>query len=139
MDMRVPDVVRKVVLYGDADPSLRINKPTVAHSECRIVCDDDEIIDRCVEQLRLSDEHLRNRPEELMLWDWSMTYVDRIVGSNEPGGVVVLGVNWYDMDFFDIKKDVYTNSAHLAKYLGIGLKPGAITVKHWRFAGEGKF
>lgn len=135
----VPDVILKVVLAGeDTDPQRRGSKKVVARSECRFVCDDDETIERCIEQLRLSDEHLRNRPEEMMLWDWIATRLEKQAYSDQPGGVVVLGVAWYDLEFFNAKKDAYTNPSHLAKYLGIGLKEGSIQVNHWKHEGGGE-
>lgn len=133
-----PDVILKVVLSGeDTDPQRRGSKTVVARSECRFSFDDDAALERCIEQLRLSDEHLRNRPQELMLWDWGATKLERLAYSDAPGGVVVLGVAWYDLDFFNAHKDAYTNPSHLAKYLEIGIKPGSVQVSHWKYEGGG--
>jgi hypothetical protein len=131
-------VIRTVVLTGeDLDPDRRGTKKIVARSECRFRCDDDETLNRCIEQLRASDEHLRSRPAEMMLWDWQHTTMEKSAFGDQPGGVIVLGVAWYDLEFFTDRKDAYTNPSHLAKYLDIGLAPGAIEVSHWRAEGGG--
>ncbi len=133
-------VIKERVLIGeDDDPARRGTKRLVARSECRFACADDATIDRCVEQLRRSDEHLRSRPEEMVLWDWQTTYVERPEpgASARGGGEVVLGVAWYDLEFFLEKKDTYTDSSHLAKYVDIGLNPGSVRVTHWRLEGAG--
>jgi hypothetical protein len=119
----------RVLVGEDQDPRRRGTKKLIAKSECRFVCPDDEILARCVEQIRLSDEHLRSRPADMILWDWQSTYVEK---GDEPGGTVVLGVAWYNETFFNERRDAYANPSHLAKYLNIGLAPGAITVTHWK-------
>jgi hypothetical protein len=130
-------ITRLRVLVGeDGDPSRRGARRVVAKSECSFVCTDFGSLSRCVEQLRLSDEHLRNRPEEMMLWEWQNTYVDDI-NEQTGGGTVVLGVAWYNEDFFIDHKDAYTNPLHLSKYIAIGIPVGCITVTHWKCVGEG--
>jgi len=122
----------RVLVGEDHDPERRGSKQLIAKSECRFVCHDKQTLDRCVEQIKISDEHLRNRPEEMMLWNWQSTYVE--VSGDEPngGGTVVLGVAWYDETFFMERRDSYANPSHLAKYLDIGIPDGAITVTHWK-------
>lgn len=73
-----------------------------------------------------------------MLWNWTETYVEKALGDVNPGGTVILGVAWYDKQFFDSRKDAHTNPAHLLKYLDIGIPLGQIKVTHWLFAGEGR-
>jgi hypothetical protein len=129
----MPDLVtRQLVLLGDTDPELKVfsRKPLVSRSICRFVCDDDLILAECVEQIRISDEHLRSRPEELMLWGWNATFVEKIPG--QIGGVVILGVNWYDETFFNERRNSYVNPSHLQKYLQIGFSLENLTVEHWK-------
>ncbi|MCP4966414.1 MAG: hypothetical protein GY926_14420 [bacterium] len=99
--------------------------------------EDDATLERCVEALRHSDERLRNRPQERMLWDWQLTTIDTELNSDAPGGTISLGAAWYDEEFFDEKKDAYTDPLHLAAYLDIGLESGSISVTHWRYEGGG--
>jgi len=131
-------VTRTLVLQGeDRDPARRGNKKIVARSKCRFTCPDSETLERCVEHIKASDEHLRNRPEEMMLWDWASTYVERTGNEANGGGVVILGVAWYDEAFFEANRDAYLNLSHLSKYLTIGLTNGTISVTHWKFVGSG--
>lgn len=121
------------------DPARRGEKMVVARSECRFTCLDRATLDRCIEQIRISDEHLKNRPAERMLWDWQTTVVETDESSDfSAGATVILGVAWYDEDFFQQNHDAYTNRSHLLKYLNIGLLPGAVTVTHWKLVSEGK-
>jgi hypothetical protein len=124
-------VTRELALLGDTDPELKalINKPLIAKSECKFTCPSETVLQNCVKQLRISDEHLRSRPEELMLWSWNATYIERVLG--EEGGTVILGVNWYDLDFFNKKRDSYVNPSHLEKYLNIGFSLENLSVSHW--------
>ncbi len=126
---------RYLALVGeDRDAERRGTKRVVAVSRCRFDCDDDATLDRCVEALRASDEHLRNRPEEMMLWDWQSTYVE--IQRDAEGGSVLLGVAWYDHEFYETKRDAYLDRLHARLYESIGLEPDAIHVSHWQFAGE---
>lgn len=139
MTLAAPKFVRTMVLDAtDGYDEVTATKVMVAKTECRIPCPTDEILETAIQALRESDEHLRNRPEELKLWNWLDTWVEKPANSAQPGGTVILSVGWFNIDFFEKKKDVYTNPAHLAKYLQIGVLPGSMTVKHWRLDGEGK-
>ena len=133
------EIVRTLVLVGeDHDSQRRGNKKLVAKSECRFRCHDEKTLARCVEQIRLSDEHLRSRPEEQILWDWQSTYIEIPKEKKDyKGGDVVLGVAWYDEKFFKKNQKSFSNPLHLEKYKDIGLKKGAIIVTHWKFLGEG--
>jgi len=124
-------LIRKRVLLGeDDDTSRRGNKNIIARSECRFYCSNNDILSRCIDAIRDSDEHLRNRPEERMLWDWQSTWVEYEQGVKE-GGYVVLGVAWYNNIFFETKKSAYLNTEHLEKYFQIGLDSNNINVEHW--------
>lgn len=131
-------VVRELVLVGeDDDPLRRGDKRVIAMSNCRFACPDKGTLRRCVAAIRKSDEHLRNRPEEMMLWDWQSTFVE-MVGSDldDAGATVILGVAWYDEDFFREKREAHLDSMHRTMYEAIGLPPGSIEVTHWRCEGQ---
>ncbi|MGH3832775.1 MAG: hypothetical protein ACRDRS_20440 [Pseudonocardiaceae bacterium] len=68
-------VTRVRVLTGsDADPVRLAGKVPIAKSDCTYYCPDAATAQRCIAALRTSDERLRSRPEEQMLWDWECTY-----------------------------------------------------------------
>jgi len=131
-------VVRELVLVGeDGDPARRGDKQVIAMSTCRFSCPDRDTLERCVAAIRKSDEHLRNRPEEMMLWDWQSTFVE-MVGNDrdEAGATVILGVAWYDDDFFQEKRGAHLDRMHRTMYEAIGLPAGSIDVTHWRCEGQ---
>ncbi|MGP4083685.1 hypothetical protein [Streptomyces sp. KR55] len=75
LDQDAPTRVR--VLTGeDADGDRRGDKQVIARSDCTYYCPDEATARRCIESLRESDERLRSRPDELMLWDWECAYFD---------------------------------------------------------------
>jgi len=60
---------------------------------------------RCIAALRDSDERLRSRAEELMLWDWECTYFEPDPDNEAGGGTVLLGVAWYDTEFYEDRRE----------------------------------
>ncbi|MGH3899495.1 MAG: hypothetical protein ACRDTA_14890, partial [Pseudonocardiaceae bacterium] len=88
-------VTRVRVLTGsDADPVRLAGKVPIAKSDCTYYCPDAATAQRCIAALRESDERLRSRPEEQMLWDWECTYFEAEPGNPNGGGTVILGVAW---------------------------------------------
>ncbi|WP_426985918.1 hypothetical protein [Pseudarthrobacter sp. Y6] len=48
------------------------------------------------------------------------------------GGKVDFGVVWYDMDFFEEKKDIYLGKHHLRMFSGFGVAENDVEVDHFR-------
>ena len=113
---------------GDAR---RGTKTVVARSDCRYYCPDAATVTRCIEALRESDERLRSRPEELMLWDWQTTYFEPEPGNPAGGGTVLLGVAWYDTEFYQDRREAWLSAMHKRAYATIGVALEDITVTHW--------
>ncbi|MEU0051393.1 hypothetical protein [Streptomyces sp. NPDC006309] len=86
---------------------------------------------RCIQALKESDERLRLRPEELMLWDWQVTYFEAEKGNENGGGTVLLGVAWYDRAFFDDRRDAWFGVMHQRIHKDLGIPMDDITVEHW--------
>jgi hypothetical protein len=126
-------VTRVRVLVGeDDDASRRGNKQLVAWSDCRYYCPDAATVERCVEALRESDERLRARPDELMLWDWQSTFFEADHDNPAGGGTVILGVAWYDEEFYTDRRVAWFGSMHKRVYAAIGVPLENVTVTHWR-------
>jgi hypothetical protein len=107
-DTQTPKVTRVRVLVGENnDATRRGGKKLVAWSECTYYCPDTATVERCVEALRESDERLRARPEELMLWDWQSTFFQADTDNEAGGGTVLLGVAWYDEEFYLDRRDAW--------------------------------
>ncbi|MEU0257573.1 hypothetical protein ABZ299_35105 [Streptomyces sp. NPDC006184] len=86
---------------------------------------------RCIQALKESDERLRSRPEELMLWDWQATCFEAEEGNENGGGTVLLGVAWYDRAFFDDRRDAWFGVMHQRIYKDLGIPMDDLTVEHW--------
>lgn len=125
-------VTRVRVLTGeDNDAVRRAGKTVIARSECTYYCPDATTAERCIEALRASDERLRSRPEELMLWDWQSTYWEAEQENTKGGGTVILGVAWYDQEFFNDRRDAWFGTMHQRVYSAIGIPMEDINVTHW--------
>lgn len=126
-------VTRVRVLIGeDEDPARRGDKKPVAWSHCTYYCPTAEIVARCVEAIRESDERLRARPEEMMLWDWKSTYFQADPDNPDGGGTIILGVAWYDPEFYAERRDAGFGYMHRKIYAGIGVPLDNIEITHWR-------
>jgi hypothetical protein len=130
VDADAPTRVR--VLNGeDTDAARRGDKKPAARSDCTYYCPDEATARRCITALEESDKRLRERPEELMLWDWQATYFEAEKGNPNGGGTVILGVAWYDQQFFDDRRDAWFGRMHQKIYQELGIPLGNITVEHW--------
>lgn len=126
-------VTRVRVLIGeDADAARRGGKKPIARSDCRYYCPDAVTVERCVEAIRESDERLRARPEEMMLWDWECTYFEADPDDERGGGSILLGVAWYDPEFYNERRDAGFGYMHKRIYSKIGVALENIEVVHWR-------
>ncbi|MCX5169496.1 hypothetical protein ACK389_26340 [Streptomyces antibioticus] len=125
-------VTRVRVLNGeDTDDARRAGKVAAARSECTYYCPDEATARRCIAALEDSDKRLRSRPEELMLWDWQATYFEAEQDNPNGGGTVILGVAWYDQEFFDDRRDAWFGSMHQRIYQSLGIPLENIEVTHW--------
>lgn len=126
-------VTRIRVLSGeDTDAARRGDKAPIIRSECSYYCPDAATALRCITALKESDERLRQRPEELMLWDWQATSFEPEQDNPAGGGTVLLGVAWYDEEFFDDRKDAWFGTMHQRIYGRLGIPLENISVSHWR-------
>ncbi|QEU97396.1 hypothetical protein CP970_17585 [Streptomyces kanamyceticus] len=103
----------------------------MAFSDCRYYCPDAATVERCIAHLRDSDDRLRSRPEEQMLWDWECTYFEADPDNRNGGGTIILGVAWYDRPFFDDRRGAWFGAMHNRIYGEIGVPFENITVQHW--------
>ena len=125
-------VTRVRVLTGeDVDAARRNGKTPIARSECVYYCPDAATAERCIQSLRESDERLRSRPEEQMLWDWESTYWEAEADNPNGGGSVLLGVAWYEQAFFDDRRGAWFGAMHQRIYKDLGIPMENITVTHW--------
>jgi hypothetical protein len=67
-----------------------------------------------------------------MLWDWQTTYLEPEPGNPAGGGTVLLGVAWYDMEFYRDRREAWLGAMHKRAYATIGVALENITVTHWQ-------
>ncbi|MGW3402839.1 hypothetical protein [Streptomyces zhihengii] len=121
------------VLNGeDTDAARRGDKKPVVRSKCTYYCPDEATARRCIEALEESDRRLRERPDELMLWDWQATYFEAEQDNANGGGTVILGVAWYDEEFFTDRRNAWFGVMHQRIYKDLGIPLENIEVSHWR-------
>lgn len=123
-------LVRVLEGEGPGTPR-RGTKVLFARSECSYRCRDADIATAVVEALRQSDEKLRARPEELMLWDWQSTWFEADPASTVGAGWVRLGVAWYDPEFYVDRRDAYLSVMHKRIYVMLGITEEDVEVTHY--------
>jgi len=69
-----------------------------------------------------SDDRLRARPEQMILWDWQRSF--------REGMSIYFGVAWYDKEFFERRKDVFEEPSHVAYYSMFGATPDRFKMEH---------
>ncbi|MGW2067318.1 hypothetical protein ACWCPK_02655 [Streptomyces sp. NPDC001953] len=122
----------RVLTGEDNDAERRAGKKPLFRSECTYYCPDAATARRCIEALAESDKRLRERPEELMLWDWQSTYFEAEQDNPNGGGTVILGVAWYDGAFFEDRKEAWFGAMHQRIYQSLGIPLDDIDVSHWQ-------
>jgi hypothetical protein len=99
-----------------------VGRQPYAVTEIEIEFDNERDLRNCVRMLRWSDERLRARPDQMILWDWRMTY--------REGMKISFGVAWYDQDFFERRKDAFREPRHVAYYSMFGATPDRFKMQH---------
>lgn len=112
---------RVMILAGTETDENRRRKP-YAVTKVEIAFDNEAALRTCVRLLRWSDDRLRARPEQLILWDWSRSYRERMT--------IYFGVTWYDREFFEKRKDAFKDPQHANYYSFFGAKPEDFKMQH---------
>lgn len=93
-----------------------------ARTHVEISFSDENDLRECVRLLRWSDERLRARPDQLLRWDWQKTFRD--------GMTIRFGVNWYERDFFERRKDAFREPTHAVYYSQFGASADDFKIRH---------
>jgi hypothetical protein len=112
---------RVMLLAGTESPTARQKSP-YAVSKVKISFTDEAELRTCVRLLRWSDERLRARPEQLLRWEWERTF--------REGMDIYFGVNWYEREFFERRKDAFTEPQHASYYAYFGATPDRFKIDH---------
>lgn len=129
-DKAVPRV--RVLICENAGATRHGGEKPIARSECRYYCPDAATVERCVEAIRESGERLRAGPEAMMLWDSECTYFEADPGNEHGGGSILLGVAWYDAEFYAERREAGIGYMHKRIYAQIGVPLTNLEIVHWR-------
>jgi hypothetical protein len=99
----------------------RFDEP-YARSSVKIAFENEASLRECVRLLRWSDERLRARPDQLMLWEWTSTI--------RHGMTIKFGVHWYNREFFELRKDAFREPSHAAYYQLFGATADDFAISH---------
>jgi hypothetical protein len=117
-----PSTTERILLLVPREYTGKDERKLVARTSVEIVFEDEAKLLKCVEALRESDEELAKRPDALKMWDWAKTF--------RVGMTIQFGVNWYDIEFFNQRKDAFKNPKHVAIYEKFGATPAQFKVNH---------
>lgn len=112
---------RVMILSGTESEESRQRKP-YAVTKVEISFNDEESLRTCVRMLRWSDDRLRARPNQLILWDWARSFREDMT--------IYFGVTWYDKEFFEQRKDAFMEPGHASYYGYFGAKPEDFRMEH---------
>lgn len=93
-----------------------------AHTHVWMTFDSEDDIIRCVRMLQWSDERMRARTDPRILWGWEMSF--------REGNQVYFSVVWYTKEFFEERKDSYSDKAHSSYFSLFGMTPKDLKIKH---------
>jgi len=112
---------RVMILSGTEADENRRRKPYAA-TKVEIAFKDEASLRTCVRLLRWSDDRLRARPDQVFLWEWTRSFRDRMT--------IHFGVNWYDKDFFEKRKNAFMEPRHASYYAFFGARPEDFKMVH---------
>lgn len=106
----------------DGTESAPSTKEVYANTSVKITFSNERDLRQCVRLLRWSDERLRARPDQRILWNWSTSF--------RLGMTISFGVRWHDKDFFEARKDVFRNTEHSGYYAMFGASADQFEIEH---------
>ena len=111
---------RVMILSGTEHPDA--SRRPYAITKVEISFDNEHDLRQCVRLLRWSDDRLRARPEQLIMWNWAETF--------REGMNISFGVDWYDRKFFETRKDAFKEPEHAIYYAAFGAKSDDFKMSH---------
>lgn len=96
-------------------------KKVYAWSQVEVQLHSKKDLDVCIAHLKESDRRFELNSRNP--WDWSI--------ASYKGNTVRFGVEWYDKDFFEERKEAYLNPKHTVMYSHFGATVNDFTVVHY--------
>ncbi|WP_439412676.1 hypothetical protein [Enterobacter ludwigii] len=101
-------------------PGTESNRVPLAITKVEIDFTNETDLQKCITKLKESDDQLREGPRP---YDWQFTL--------RKGLKIYFGVNWYDLEFFKEKMNVFLNNQHGGIFKEFNTTPDNFTVKHY--------
>jgi hypothetical protein len=99
-----------------------IPRSCYARTKVKITFNNERDLRQCVRLLRWSDQRLLGRPDQRILWDWERIF--------KEGITISFGVNWYNKEFFDARKDAIRDQEHQDYFSIFGASANDFEVTH---------
>jgi len=112
----------RVMILSGTEGDRPDSRSPYARTNASITFRDEGDLRECVRLLRWSDERLRKRPDQLMLWQWDHSF--------REGMTIQFGVNWYDAAFFERRRDAFREPSHTRYYRMFGASPDDFKIEH---------
>lgn len=118
----------KVVALGGSTLERIRGREVVAESKVTIRVPDSEALENCLHQLEVSDRRLAEMGPKTGGYDWQFVMSESF---DDGSAAVHFGVAWYDMDFFQEKKEIFKDVKHSRMLGAMGVSAAEISVDHW--------
>ena len=112
----------RVQLLAGTERASDTPRTPYARTEVKITFNNERDLRQCVRLLHWSDVRLRMREDQRLLWDWQPTF--------RQGMTIYFGVNWYNRDFFENRKDAFRNPEHESYYAMFGVSASDFQMQH---------
>ncbi|QNK89455.1 hypothetical protein H7992_07255 [Sporosarcina sp. resist] len=101
-------------------PGTESERIPIAITKVEIVFTNEDDLKKCIAVLRDSDAQLKTDPKP---YDWQFTV--------RKGLKIYFGVNWFDLNFFKEKKDVFENKQHGSIFQSFNSSIENFVVRHY--------
>ncbi|MCY7617507.1 hypothetical protein MH116_06410 [Bacillus pumilus] len=101
-------------------PGTETDRIPLAMTKVEIEFSKEDDVQKCVQALKESDEQLKMGPRP---YDWQFTL--------RRGLKIYFGVNWYDLDFFKEKRNIFQNQQHGNIFASFNISAESFVVRHY--------
>jgi hypothetical protein len=101
---------------------MRTGAPLAAVSKCSVLLRSPDFVEPCEKALIQFEKILRERPDREIKYEWANVY--------RRGLKVTFEVNWYDVQFFEDRKNAYRVGPHAFAFQRFGAVADDFTLRH---------
>ncbi|CAI6301640.1 hypothetical protein NRS6120_16320 [Bacillus subtilis] len=101
-------------------PGTETDRIPLAMTKVEIVFSNEDDVQKCIQALKDSDDQLKKDPRP---YDWQFTL--------RKGLKIYFGVNWYDLEFFKEKRNIFQNQQHGNIFASFNTSAESFVVRHY--------